>query len=65
MRSAWTSHRSIAPRYGSSTAKQPDGWGKQAGVLPERVFIHFYGHQWIEEMHNLEFVDRLDERVWP
>lgn len=35
------------------------GWGRQGGVLPGQVFMHFYGSIWPEEMKKPGFVDDL------
>ena len=42
--------------YDTSHAK---GWGRQGGVLPGQVFIHFYGGQWPAEMEKATFADEL------
>ncbi len=35
------------------------GWGRQGGVLPDQVFMHFYGSVWPEEMQKDGFVEDL------
>ena len=37
----------------------PKGWGRQGGVLPAQVFIHFYGSKWPAEMEKPGFADDL------
>jgi hypothetical protein len=43
----------------SYDASHPKGWGRQGGVLPGQVFIHFYGGKWPAEMAKPEFPDDL------
>lgn len=35
------------------------GWGRQGGVLPGQVTVHFYGEQWPQEMTEPGFADDL------
>jgi hypothetical protein len=37
----------------------PKGWGRQGGVLPGQVFIHFYGSKWPAEIEKPDFADDL------
>jgi hypothetical protein len=39
----------------SYDASHPKGWGRQGGVLPGQVFIHFYGSKWPAEMEKADF----------
>jgi hypothetical protein len=39
----------------SYDASHPKGWGRQGGVLPGQVFIHFYGGKWPAEMEKPDF----------
>lgn len=41
--------------YVSYDASHPKGRGTQGGVLPNQVFIHFYGGKWPEEMEKPGF----------
>lgn len=43
----------------SYDASHPNGWGRQGGVLPSQVFIHFYGSKWPAEMEKPGFADDL------
>jgi hypothetical protein len=43
----------------SYDTSHPKGWGRQGGVLPSQVFIHFYGSKWPEEMEKPGFADDL------
>ncbi len=43
----------------SYDASHPKGWGRQGGVLPAQVFIHFYGGKWPAEMEKPGFPDEL------
>lgn len=43
----------------SYDASHPKGWGRQGGVLPNQVFIHFYGGKWPAEMEKPSFPDEL------
>ncbi len=43
----------------SYDASHPKGWGRQGGVLPGQVFIHFYGGKWPAEMEKPGFADEL------
>ena len=45
--------------YVSYDASHPKGRGRQGGVLPDQVFIHFYGGKWPEEMEKPGFADEL------
>lgn len=45
--------------YVSYDASHPKGWGRQGGVLPAQVFIHFYGGKWPAEMEKPGFTDDL------
>lgn len=45
--------------YVSYDASHPKGRGTQGGVLPNQVFIHFYGAKWPEEMEKPGFSDQL------
>jgi hypothetical protein len=37
----------------------PKGWGRQGGVLPGQIFIHFYGNHWREEVKQPSFANDL------
>lgn len=42
--------------FASYDTNQAGGrWGRQGGVLPGQVFVHFYGHKWEEEMAKPNF----------
>lgn len=41
--------------FASYDASHPKGWGRQGGVLPGQVFIHFYGGKWPAEMEKPDF----------
>jgi hypothetical protein len=43
----------------SYDASHPKGWGRQGGVLPAQVFIHFYGSKWPAEMEKPDFSNDL------
>ena len=43
----------------SYDVSHPKGWGRQGGVLPGQVFIHFYGSKWPAEMEKPGFADEL------
>ena len=43
----------------SYDVSHPKGWGRQGGVLPGQVFIHFYGAKWPAEMEKPGFADEL------
>lgn len=43
----------------SYDASHPNGWGRQGGVLPSQVFIHFYGGKWPGEMEKAGFANDL------
>jgi hypothetical protein len=43
----------------SYDVSHPKGWGRQGGVLPGQVFIHFYGSKWPAEMEKPGFTDDL------
>ncbi|MBB6095933.1 hypothetical protein HNQ60_004824 [Povalibacter uvarum] len=43
----------------SYDVSHPKGWGRQGGVLPAQVFIHFYGSKWPAEMEKPNFPDEL------
>jgi hypothetical protein len=43
----------------SYDASHPKGWGRQGGVLPAQVFVHFYGGKWPAEMEKPDFPDGL------
>jgi hypothetical protein len=43
----------------SYDVSHPKGWGRQGGVLPGQVFIHFYGSKWPAEMEKPGFADDL------
>jgi hypothetical protein len=43
----------------SYDVSHPKGWGRQGGVLPNQVFIHFYGSKWPAEMEKPGFADDL------
>jgi hypothetical protein len=43
----------------SYDVSHPKGWGRQGGVLPSQVFIHFYGSKWPAEMEKPGFADDL------
>ena len=45
--------------YVSYDASHPKGWGRQGGVLPAQVFVHFYGGKWPAEMEKPGFPDEL------
>jgi hypothetical protein len=45
--------------YVSYDASHAKGWGRQGGVLPGQVFIHFYGGKWPAEMDKPAFADEL------
>jgi hypothetical protein len=45
--------------YVSYDTAHPKGWGRQGGVLPSQVFIHFYGSKWPAEMEKPGFADDL------
>jgi hypothetical protein len=45
--------------YVSYDASHPKGWGRQGGVLPNQVFIHFYGGKWPAEMEKPDFPNDL------
>lgn len=37
----------------------PEGWGRQGGVLPGQVFVHFYGSKWPAEVEKPGFAEDL------
>jgi len=43
----------------SYDVSHPKGWGRQGGVLPGQVFVHFYGSKWPAEMEKPGFPDEL------
>jgi hypothetical protein len=43
----------------SYDVSHPKGWGRQGGVLPGQVFVHFYGSKWPAEMEKPGFPDDL------
>lgn len=43
----------------SYDTSHPKGWGRQGGVLPSQIFIHFYGSKWPAEMEKPGFADDL------
>jgi len=43
----------------SYDVSHPKGWGRQGGVLPNQVFIHFYGSKWPAEMEKPDFANDL------
>jgi hypothetical protein len=43
----------------SYDTSHPKGWGRQGGVLPGQVFVHFYGGKWPAEMEKPGFPDEL------
>lgn len=43
----------------SYDASHPKGRGTQGGVLPNQVFIHFYGAKWPEEMEKPGFPNEI------
>ena len=43
----------------SYDVSHPKGWGRQGGVLPGQVFVHFYGSKWPAEMEKPDFADDL------
>lgn len=45
--------------YVSYDVSHPNRWGRQGGVLPSQVFVHFYGPKWPEEMEKPSFPDEL------
>jgi hypothetical protein len=45
--------------YVSYDASHPKGRGRQGGVLPAQIFVHFYGGEWSAEMEKPSFPDEL------
>jgi hypothetical protein len=45
--------------YVSYDTSHPKGWGRQGGVLPAQVFVHFYGGKWPEQIEKPGFPDEL------
>lgn len=43
----------------SYDVSHPKGWGRQGGVLPGQVFVHFYGSKWPAEMEKPDFPNEL------
>jgi hypothetical protein len=43
----------------SYDVSHPKGWGRQGGVLPGQVFVHFYGSKWPAEMEKPDFANEL------
>lgn len=43
----------------SYDTSHPKGWGRQGGVLPAQVFVHFYGGRWPAEIEKPGFADEL------